>query len=122
MLASGVRWRFGLAGLQQMVVDHAAPVGCFVRRQFVAEHVEPAAAHLMVDTALAHPLQSLFRIAQARCYRPRRLAAGKRKLEAAIALQQFDRRKLPDTALQVLEHGLRGEMGVDVDVHADALL
>jgi hypothetical protein len=47
--------RLRLGSLSQMRVDELGPGRAFRRREFVAEHVNPAADHLAVDAVLGHP-------------------------------------------------------------------
>ena len=50
--------RFAHRGLRQMGVDQARPPGALLGRQFIAEHIEPAANHLALDILVVHPFQT----------------------------------------------------------------
>ena len=47
--------RQALAAAEHRLVRKARPIGAFLGRQFVAEHVEPAARHLAVDPLRREP-------------------------------------------------------------------
>ena len=105
-------------GGEQMLVREARPARAFLRRQFVAEHVEPAADHLALDLLLVHPFQPGGKIAQRFRHRARRLAAAEREPERRAVLDQAQRRKRCGLRADRLEQARRNEMGVAVDHHA----
>ena len=106
-----------------MLVDKTCPTHTLFARQFVAEHVEPAAGDLTVDLLLVHPLQPTADIAQRLGDGTRRLAASEGEPEAAARIvDELQRRLRGRIGADRLAQARRADMGMAVDDHGNLTL
>ena len=106
-----------LDALEKVLVEEATPIGALLGWNVVAEHIEPAAHHLLVDAALHEPFAPLFGVAHAGRHRPLRIVVRERKAKAAILDRELHRGERTAARRHVVEKGGRHEMGMRVDDH-----
>ena len=109
--------RLGFGCRHQHVVGEPAPAFAFGARQFIAEHVDPAAHDLLVDSLLGHPGGARGDIGQRLRHRPRRLGAGEGKGERAGVLDLPHIGKLARILADRRQQPGRHQMGVAIDDH-----
>ena len=107
----------------QMLIDEPRPGHALRARQFIAEHVEPAAGDLTVDLLLVHPLQASRHIAQGLGHGARGLAAREGEAEAARAIfHQLQGGEGGRVGADRLDEAGRADMGVAIDDHVGLTL
>jgi len=107
----------GPRGGEQRIVDGPAPGFAFRRRQFVTEHIDPAATDLAVDALLLQPSEPCRDVAQRLRYRPRRFVFRECEGEAAALFDQPDRRETQLFAADHIQQVGWNQMGVGIDDH-----
>src|ERR1700733_4040588 len=107
--------------LEQMTVQEPVPFQSLVRRQVIAEHIEPATDHLLVDAAVGEPFPAALDVAHSRGDRPLRLLSREGKPRAAVFGDGLDGR---ERALRerLVEQGLRNEVRVGINNHVYLLV
>jgi hypothetical protein len=85
--------RIGLHAREHVRVEIAAPVGALVRRDVVAEQVEPAAHHLPVNAARGEPALARIGVAHAAGHRTLGVVARECETVAAVRDGHLHRRK-----------------------------
>jgi hypothetical protein len=91
--------------------------GAFVRRDVVAEQVEPAADHLPVDAARGEPALASIGVAHAAWHRTLGIVARECETVAAVLDGDLHRRKRSLLRGDLIEEGGRDVMRMRVDDH-----
>src|ERR1019366_6685537 len=110
------KWNPG-SRLEHMLIEKAAPFKRFIRRQVVAEHVEPTANRLFVNAAVGEPYLSPLNVAHAGRHRPFCLLSRENKTHTAVLDADFYRREETPLRCHIVEQRLRNEMSMGIDDH-----
>ena len=110
------KW-MGFHTLEQVLVEEPAPVGAFVGRNVIAEHVEPAADDLLVDAAVGEPFAALVGVAHAGRHRPLGIVVGEGETKSAVLDRKLHRRKRMAARRDVIQECRGHVVGMRVDDH-----